>query len=301
MSRRPMSEGPSRSGVLRVDKPSGPTSHDVVSLARRSLGCPRIGHTGTLDPLTSGLLLLCVGWSTRIAEFLTGLNKTYLATARLGEVTETDDGEGPVLRRSDAWQRLTEGEISAAVSSFRGSLRQVPPRYCAKKHGGEPLHRRVRRGEQVAPEPVDVQIHAMELLDIALPLVRFRVECSSGTYVRAVARDLGELLGAGAHLAELRRTRIGPFRVEDAVPAAEMDRPAQISRAWLSPAEALASLPSVQVDEERARRLEHGQAVPAGPVEDSGSPVSVLCGGSLLAVGTVRGGLLEPRKVFPRD
>ncbi|MBW3535341.1 MAG: tRNA pseudouridine(55) synthase TruB, partial [Gemmatimonadetes bacterium] len=220
-------------GVLPVDKPAGPTSHDVVGMARRALETRRVGHTGTLDPFATGLLLLCVGPATRLSEYLTGLDKTYEATALLGTRTETEDAEGAVVSRDDRWKALEPSEVRDAVAAMVGPMAQVPPAFSAKKVAGEAAHRRARRGESFTLEAVVVEVYAAELLEVALPEIRFRVRCSSGTYVRALARDLGESLGTGAHLTALRRTRVGAFPVDGALPPPALEDPAAVSAAWI--------------------------------------------------------------------
>ena len=287
-----------REGVLLVDKPSGPTSHDIVRDARAALNLRRIGHAGTLDPFASGLLLLCLGSSTRLAEYLSAMDKSYLATARLGISTNTHDLDGEVVKESSRWRRLGEATVRDALGAFRGLVAQTPPRYSAKKVQGESAHRRIRRGEAVRLDPVPVRVHEIELVRCSPPLIAFRVRCSSGTYIRALARDLGRALGTGAHLTALRRTAVGSLSARQAVPADDLrsDFP---STAHLSPARALRHLPAVRVCGEDAARLACGQAVEPTlePVPDA-DPVVVLEAGSLVAVGFGRGGVLRPRKVF---
>lgn len=293
---------PGTAGVLRVDKPSGPSSHDMVARARRALGVRRIGHTGTLDPFASGLLLLCVGQATRLAEYLTGLDKTYTATALLGQTTETDDLDGEVVRVSERWRTLDEAAVTAALAAFHGVIQQVPPAYSAKKVDGERMYRRARRGESVTLPPATVEIYEIGILSVELPRVRFRVRCSSGTYVRALARDLGEALECGAHLTGLRRTRIGDLDVAQAVSGDELHDESLVQAAWLEPADALGHLPSLSVDDEQAARIGHGQALivhePERLVEDQ--PVRLLHDGVLLGIGSRSGDRVRPRKVLPR-
>lgn len=255
-----------------MDKPAGPTSHDVVAQARRALGTRRIGHTGTLDPFASGLLLLCVGWATRLAEYLVGLPKTYRATARLGISTTTDDVAGEVVAASERWRELTAAEIEAALLAQSGTLLQRPPDFSAKKVGGERMYQRARRGEPVQHEPVSVRVHRIEVLALDLPDVEFEVECSSGTYIRAIARDVGGTLGTGAHLTALRRTRIGTQDVGVAVPLDRLGDEETVRARWLTPLAALAHLPIVEVDEGEAAELANGAAVTApedAPAEGS--------------------------------
>jgi tRNA pseudouridine55 synthase len=285
--------------VLPVDKPEGPTSHDVVARARRSLGTRRIGHTGTLDPFASGLLLLCVGKATRLAEYLSGLDKTYVAVAKLGTTTDTLDREGVVLAERSGWTSLTREGIEDALVGFRGEIEQVPPAYSAKKVAGEAAHRRARRGEDVDLAPVRVTVRTLEVTSLALPLVGLRVTCSKGTYVRALAADIGEALGVGAHLVELRRTRIGSFDVAGAVALDVLDDAARVAAAALDPVEALRHLPKLDVGVELAGKLVQGQTVPVSdPSAFAPGPIAVTHEGELLAIGESEGGMLRPQKVF---
>lgn len=285
-------------GVLAVDKPRGPTSHDVVARARRALDERRIGHTGTLDPFATGLLLLCVGQSTRLAEYLTGLDKTYEAVARLGQATDTLDTEGEVVSVSEGWRVLEQERIEEALAELRGPLDQVPPQFSAKKVGGVAMHRRARMGETVALEPRRVTVHELELTALDLPEIRFRVRCSSGTYVRALGRDLGAALGVGAHLTALRRTAVGRFTVEDALALDALEpgfQPGGV--AWMQPLEALAHLPRMELDGEQARALSNGMVLPVEGWEDT-APLVLAHEGELVAVGEIVAGRLRPRKVL---
>jgi tRNA pseudouridine55 synthase len=289
---------PVAGGLLLVDKPVGPTSHDVVAVARRALGTRRVGHTGTLDPFASGLLVLCVGGATRLVEFLTGLPKRYRAGVRLGERTTTDDPEGEVEATSDAWRSLGRAEIERALGPLRGAIRQTPPRFSAKKVGGESAHYRARRGEEVALAPVTVEVYALELTAWEPPDLELDVRCSGGTYVRTLARDLGEALGSGAHLRTLRRTEVGGFHLADALDLDALHDPARVARAWIRPAAALAHLPHLRVDAEEAARLAHGQAIALAADAPLAGPIAVLLGDELVAVGERAGERLRPRKVF---
>lgn len=289
------------SGVLPVDKPVGPTSHDVVAVARRALRERRIGHTGTLDPFASGLLLLCVGPATRLAEYLTARPKTYVATMRLGERTDTDDRTGEVVETSDAWRALGEAAVRDALLRQIGEIRQLPPVYSAKKVGGERMYAAARRGEVLEREPVTVTVYRLQVLEVSLPEVRFEVECSAGTYIRAIARDAGETLGVGAHLTELRRTRIGEHDVSAAVSLDAIEDAERVGAAMLSPLAAVSHLPVVPVSEEEARRIASGGAValPAGAeIAESAPAAMVSAGGELLAIGERRADRVQPRKVF---
>jgi tRNA pseudouridine55 synthase len=254
-----------------VDKPAGPTSHDIVDATRRALGERRIGHTGTLDPFASGLLLLCIGSATRLAEYLGGLPKSYRATARLGETTDTLDPEGIVTRTSDAWRALPEAVIRRAFEAHVGTRDQRPPAFSAKKVGGERLYQKARRGEEVRADPVRIRIHRLTVEEVEPPEVTFTLACSSGTYVRAVARDVGEALGVGAHLTALRRTAIGPHGVDGALGVAELEDADLVSDRLLSPLAALAHLRRLELHDAAAADVAHGRPVPA-PAADILAP-----------------------------
>lgn len=290
-------------GVLPVDKPAGPTSHDVVAHARRVLRVRRIGHTGTLDPFASGLLLLCIGSSTRLAEYLTALPKSYTATLRLGVVTDSDDNEGQVLRTDEGWERLDRRDIEAALQEQRGEILQVPPRYSAKKVDGTRMYELARRGEEVRVPPVRVEVSRLALIRFDPPEVEIEVDCSSGTYIRAIARDVGEHLGVGAHLTQLRRVRIGSFDIESALTLDDLDDAAAVSAAIVPPARAVRHLQRIVLTSEEAREIAHGGSVNIPDVPrrfDAGAgPVALLDeSGKLLAIGEHRHGRIQPRKVF---
>jgi len=283
--------------VLPVDKSEGPTSHDVVDAARRSLGVQRIGHTGTLDPFASGLLLLCVGKATRLAQYFSGLDKTYEAVAKLGVSTDTLDRAGTIVGESTGWEDLTTQRIEAALDTLRGEISQVPPQYSAKKVSGERAYVRAREGLEVELEACTVTVMSLQLTSAALPSVTFTVRCSSGTYIRALARDLGEVLGVGAHLTGLRRTAIGDWNVQDAVPFADLSDLPSVARAAVAPLAALTHMPTMDVDDEQAGRLALGQAV-AVPDQAAKGAVAVAHAGALVAIGEADEGFLRPRKVF---
>lgn len=204
-----------RHGFLNIDKPSGCTSHDVVNTVRRLLGQRRVGHAGTLDPLATGVLVLGVGHGTRLIEYLAATRKTYRADIRLGRTTTTDDSAGEVLQERPV--HADAAGVRAALQQFTGTIAQVPPAFAAVHVAGTRAYVRARRGEAVAPAPRQVTIHRLDVLALQLPRLTIEVECSTGTYVRALARDLGEALGCGAHLAALTRTRVGSFALQDAI------------------------------------------------------------------------------------
>jgi len=283
-------------GVLRVDKPPGPTSHDVVAVARRALMTRRVGHTGTLDPFASGLLILCLGWATRLAEYLAGLSKSYQAVMKLGEETDTHDRTGAVVARSDRWRGLSQEQVAAALERRSGPQLQVPPLHSAKKLAGERLYAKARRGELVTPQPVAVSIENICLTGWDPPCVSFETTCSSGTYVRAIARDVGLDLNSFAHLMELRRTAVGQHAVTAALSLRELQL-GNIEGHLLDAVDALPHLPRLPVDDAAATDIRHGRTVPA-PAGLTASVILILWRDRLLAVGSAGGGRLHPEKVF---
>jgi len=285
-------------GILPVDKPAGPTSHDVVASVRRLLAVRRVGHTGTLDPFASGLLLLCVGWATRLAEYLTALPKTYTGVIRLGERTDTDDRTGVVTQRSNAWRGLEPVELERALASLRGTTLQRPPKYSARKVEGRRAYAVARSGGCPDLEARPVRIARLQLADLALPDVEVVIECSSGTYVRAVARDLGAELGVGGHLRELRRTGIGQFRVDEAVAVTDETVEETLRAALRPPEAAVDHLPRLSVDEQAAAALGHGGSIVDPGAAEGEGPVAIFTAGRLSCVAERRAGRLHPKKVF---
>jgi tRNA pseudouridine55 synthase len=283
--------------ILPVDKPEGPTSHDVVRTVRKALGDRRVGHTGTLDPFASGLLLVCVGRATRLAEYLAAQDKTYETVALLGVTTDTLDRDGAVVETRSGWERLDERSVDAVLERFRGDIEHLPPLYSAKKVGGVAAHRRARRGEHVELAATRVRIDALTLTGLDLPRLALRVTCSSGTYVRSLARDIGEALGVGAHLVRLRRVSIGTFSVDRALPYDDLGDPVRVAAAAVGPLEAVRHLPTVDVDDEALARIVHGGAVAAAGDAAPGTVV-LAHAGSLVAIGERSNGVVRPRKVF---
>jgi len=299
------------SGVLVVDKPAGPTSHDAVDRVRRALGERRVGHAGTLDPFATGVLPVCVGAATRLVRFLSDTSKEYEAELRLGFATTTDDATGEALGPERPVE-VPEARLVEALSALTGRLEQVPPAYSAKRQGGRRLYELARRGLEVERPPVPVTVHSLELLELALPRVRLRVHCSRGTYVRALARDLGERLGTGGHLTGLRRTRVGHLGLAEAV---DWDRPDSWATRLLPDEAAVPGIPRAVVGEAGLQAIRHGRPLDRGLVEsgfpDAEGPVGLFDGsGRLLAVAETVGfaapaGLpvhprLQPRVVLCR-
>lgn len=304
-------------GILIIDKPEGWTSHDVVARARRVLREKRIGHTGTLDPFATGVLVLLVGRATRLAQFLSGAEKEYEATVRLGYSTDTGDltgqrRESPGLGEAALdCAAVTRERLEAALAPLRGCIEQVPPMYSAKKVAGKKLYELARRGEEIERKAARVRVSEFEIVaredgSLLRPNedgtcdLRARVVCSAGTYVRALAESVGENLGAGAHLAALRRARAGEFDLGRAVSLEGMQKLVEEGGEFLVPLEAaLPHMPAAHLTAEAARRARHGAAVPfdAAGLED-GCHVRVHDeGGALLAVGVydAAAGLVRPR------
>ncbi len=291
-------------GVLLIDKPSGPTSHDVVARIRRTSGERRIGHTGTLDPRAAGLLILVLGQATRLASYLTGMDKTYDATIRLGVATETDDAEGAPLG-APAAALPDRTAVEQALAGFVGPLMQRPPSHSAKKVAGERAYDLARRAVPVELMPVPVTLRRLEVIEQGDDLVRVVIDVTSGFYVRALARDLGERLGCGGHLAALTRTRTGPFGLEAALSLAEAEQLGRgIQDRLVTPAAALPHLPAASLTPAGLQRVVHGNSVAPGhlaagwlPVVDGGAPPPIRLlddEGRLVALAQSRGGALHP-------
>jgi tRNA pseudouridine55 synthase len=272
-------------GIGLVDKAGGMTSHDVVARARRALGTRKVGHAGTLDPMATGLLVLGVEGATRLLTFIVGLDKTYEATIRLGVSTDTDDADGQVVAQTDA-SSLVDHDVRAAVAALTGRIAQVPSTYSAIKVDGRRAYDLARAGEDVRLKAREVTVSRFDILaerrEGAVVDIDVVVDCSSGTYIRSLARDLGEALGTGGHLTALRRTRIGPFTVQDAVPVEAVGE-----RPLVSPASAAAAvLGRLDVSAEEARDLRHGKRLtgaaprlsvePAAAIDPDGKLVGVV-------------------------
>ncbi|WP_394364277.1 tRNA pseudouridine(55) synthase TruB [Burkholderia savannae] len=290
-------------GVLLLDKPVGLSSNDALMRAKRLYLAKKAGHTGTLDPLASGLLPLCFGEATKFSQDLLDADKTYEATMRLGVRTTTGDAEGDVLDTRDV--TCDEAAVVAALARFVGDIVQVPPMYSALKRDGRPLYEYARAGQTVEREGRAVTIRSLECLSCALPDVTFRVTCSKGTYVRTLAEDIGEALGCGAHLTMLRRTGVGSLSLEHAVTLDALDAATQDERdARLAPVDALLStFPLVELDAALAKRFLHGQRLKlaelaAQPDADEGARVRVYDGdGRLLGVARAAEGVLAPERL----
>jgi tRNA pseudouridine55 synthase len=287
-------------GALLVDKPVGVTSFDVVAVVRRALGIKSVGHTGTLDPFATGLLVVMTGKATRLSRFLDVFEKEYEATIRLGEGSSTDDSTGELTPRTSDPGLRTE-DVQQALESFIGTQSQMPPDYSAKKIDGQRAYARARKGEEVVLKPVDVTINWGKVRSFEWPDVKIEVSVSTGTYVRALARDLGTKLGVPAHCAELRRVRIGVFKVADAQTLETLQgaeggapRPAGSSGAelkMLTMLQLVPHLPKQVLDDAGLAHIKHGRRVLTTEVK---GPIALVHAGELIAIAEVDDGTLQP-------
>ena len=300
---------PTVNGILNVNKPTGPTSFDIIRLVRKGTGIRKAGHAGTLDPMASGVLLVLLGQAARISEYLMDLPKTYRAVVRLGVSTDTYDAEGAPTHEARLVE-VTQTEVDAALETFVGEIEQTPPAYSAIKVNGQTAHRLARKGAAVALAPRPTRIDRIGLLRFEPPDVEIDVGCGKGTYIRSLAHDLGQALGCGAHLAALVRTRVGPFSVESAMDIPGLEHAFE-SGEWrgsvLSMDCGLTQLPAIKLHIEEEEDIRHGQAVRIGddrlgfvPLMDGGQYRAYAEDGGL--VGIIRyeaeAGLWRPRKVF---
>lgn len=292
------------SGVLVVDKPIGLTSHDVVQIIRRGTGIRRAGHTGTLDPRASGVLVVLVGPAVRLSEYVSASDKRYQATIRLGSATDTYDAEGTVTSTSPAAsvESISEEAFDEILQQFVGTIEQVPPPYSAVKVKGRKAYEMAREGEEMDLEPRTIQVYSLEVLEWAPPEAVIDVYCSSGTYVRSLANDLGKSLGCGAHLIGLRRTKSGRFTLRDAVPLRRLQEAFDAGdwyRHLIPAAEALADWPMVELDADQVELVRHGHRVPAAP-GSTGWARGVSQQGDLVALleVDVENNEWQPKKVF---
>lgn len=291
-------------GLLVLDKPTGMTSHDVVQLVRRTLGTRKVGHAGTLDPMATGVLVLGVGRATRLLTYVVGAEKTYDATMVLGKGTNTDDAEGDVTFSAStaALAEVTPETITAVTETFVGDIHQRPCAVSAIKVAGERSYARVRKGEAVHLPPRTITVHRLSIRSIEQVrdgyVVEVSVHCSSGTYVRALARDIGARLGVGGHLTSLRRTSVGPFGVEQASPL-PLDPPESDLRAYIIPIDrAISSLmPTIVVSAEAEARIVHGRPIP-WPGAGEGVTALVSSSGTALAVAEPVDGVARYRWVL---
>jgi tRNA pseudouridine55 synthase len=284
-------------GILLLDKPAGVTSNAALQRARRAYRAEKAGHTGTLDPLASGLLPICFGEATKYAQSLLDSGKEYIATLAFGAATTTGDAEGEIVATAPV--ACTADDLNAALRRFEGRILQLPPRYAALKFEGRAYYEYARAGLDVPRTPRPVTIAALELIDCVLPRAVLRVACSKGTYVRVLAEDIGLALGTRAHLAALRRTGSGPFRIEQAIALATLESAdADAADAALLPVDAaLAGMPRLDLDALASAALRHGRTVPMGGVADG----RYRCYGpdaGFAGVAVASGGILRPGRMM---
>ncbi len=299
-------------GLLLIDKPAQYTSHDVVARVRHAMGIRAVGHAGTLDPFATGLLILCIGQATRLSEYLIGEDKAYRGRMKLGERTRTDDLDGEVIERRPV--RVSPADLQRASESFTGEILQKPPSYSAIQIHGKRAYKLARQGEVVDLPARTVRVEQLELAQVDDQYLDIHVTCSAGTYIRALARDIGEMLGCGAHLTALRRERSGDFALADAVPLEVFLQSAMSKSAgenwppYLLPMDrAVHSLSAIHLDELHIQHFLMGQAVAVGMAQGSpdAATLSAFCrvydpGGTFVAIGKVNraSGVLSPYKVF---
>jgi tRNA pseudouridine55 synthase len=283
-------------GVLLLDKAQGFTSNAALQRVKRLFNAAKAGHTGTLDPMATGLLPVCLGEATKFSSDLLEADKSYAAVIALGVTTDTADAEGEVLQRLPV--NVTPAEVDAALARFRGSIEQVPPMHSALKHQGRPLYAYAREGTEIERAPRSVVIHRLDLVHYDAGRIAIDVDCSKGTYIRTLAEDIGAALGCGAHLAGLRRTRVGALDLAQAVTLEALEQLEPAARdAMLRPADSLVSeLPALDLEPDAARRFGNGQPVAiAAPVTGEARVYAAEC---FLGVGTAADGLLAPKRLI---
>lgn len=281
-------------GLLVIDKPSGPTSHDIVARVRRATGIKRVGHAGTLDPLATGVVVVGIGRATRLLRYVQDSRKEYIARVRFGIATDSLDADGREVSRAP--MPLTEEQVASALSGFRGNIVQTPPMVSAIQVGGRRLHEMARAGEEIERQPRPVTVFSLEVVGFEggeFPLATIAVECSKGTYVRVLADDIARVLGGRAHLEELRRTRIGSFGLDLALTLEDLDR---WETSLLPLIAAVGPMPRLVLDDARRLRAIHGRALEAVGME---GPIAVIDpAGNLMAVYVAGGGVAKAEVVI---
>ena len=304
MSKKPRTVFRKLDGILLLDKPQGLSSNQALQRVRHLFRAEKAGHTGSLDPLATGLLPICFGEATKIAGLLLGSHKAYETTAVLGLTTDSDDADGAPLQQREVPAHLDDAAIEAALAPLRGTIRQRAPIYSALKQGGEPLYAKARRGETIQAPEREVVVHQLQLLDRDGPRLRLHVECGSGTYVRSLVRDLGEALGCGAHVATLRRLWVAPFTAPKMHALEELQALAEqgesLLEACLLPIEAgLAAYPRLMLDPLQARRIGQGQRLQLDTATPAGMTAIYDADGRALGLGEVDAtGILHPSRLF---
>lgn len=284
------------SGFLNINKPLHMTSHDVVAKIRRGLKLKKVGHAGTLDPLATGVLVICIGSATRFSEYVMNSTKRYRAQVHLGVTTDTYDAEGSVLQERDV-SPIQRSDVEAQLGKFLGDIQQIPPMYSAIKQGGRKLYDLARAGETVEREARAVRIDSLDIIDWSPPEFTLDVVCSAGTYIRSLAYDLGEALGVGAHLSGLSRVASGMFRLDDAILLDDLLAAEDWSKYLVSPQIALSDWPAVALSAEDTQHILHGRSVVADTTTDK-LALGYAEDGHLVAILRADGGWWRPHKVF---
>jgi tRNA pseudouridine55 synthase len=274
--------------IVNLNKDKGITSQDAVIKVRKAFKVKKAGHTGTLDPLATGVMLVCLNEATKIASLIEALEKEYIATAKLGESTDTLDSEGKIIRKTGDFN-ISVDDLERILPLFIGEIEQVPPMYSALKVSGEPLYKLARKGIEVERKARKILVSAIEVLGFASPFFTLKVVCSKGTYIRSICSDIGDVLGAGAHMTELTRTRVGNFRIEDSAVLGELPQKASALHSIDS---VLQHLPELKISGEELRKAMNGNPLPLYTISDfrnaMGSLVKLKDGnGKIFAIGKV--------------
>jgi tRNA pseudouridine55 synthase len=288
---------PSVFGFLNIHKPLGVTSHDIVMQVRRTFGLRKVGHAGTLDPLATGVLIICVGGATRLSEYVMHMTKGYIARVKLGETTATYDAEGEITSTRPA-AHITRAQVEAALAPFRGSFEQKPPIYSAIKVNGRKLYDIARAGQSVELKARPVEIHRLVLTEWQPPYFSIDVSCTAGTYIRSLAYDIGEALGCGAHLTALERTQSGSFLLTDAITPDDLVADPQWQRHLISAETALVGWRHVMLTHDQAQHMGHGGALPHDGADEGETALAYTSAQQLLAVVRAESGMWVPQKVF---
>lgn len=283
-------------GILVIDKPTGMSSHDVVGRVRRVAGLRRVGHAGTLDPLATGVLVVCLGQATRLVEYVMGRPKTYVARVRLGQTTDSYDADGVVVAERPL--TFTLADLDNALAHFAGEIMQRPPMFSAVKQQGQPLYKLARQGIEVERPLRPVTIYALQLVACDLPFVELHIRCSAGTYIRTLAHDLGDMLGCGGHIVALRRTAVGSFTSEQAVALEALT--ADNVAGYLQVAEtAVLHLPTLTLPNAEAERLAQGQRLVCQPHQPEADLVRVYGeNGRFIGIAQQQNGVWQPQKIL---
>lgn len=284
-------------GFLNINKPAGMTSHDVVAKVRRAFKLKKVGHAGTLDPMATGVLILCVGGATRLSDYVMASTKRYLAQVHFGVTTDTYDAEGQTLQTRDA-SGLTRENVESALAPFRGAIQQIPPMYSAIKQGGRKLYDLARAGETIERQPRAVTIDHFTITDWQPPEVTLDVVCSAGTYIRSLAYDLGESLNVGAHLTGLVRAASGAFTLDHALELDSLLANPNWITLLIAPEKALAHYPAVQLTDADIVHIQHGRAVACTEDTVAQPTFAYDSSGNLVAIVQAEAGLWRPHKVF---